>query len=253
MTGKEKIQYITDVVRELYDGLISGNMFSFDTDMFNHEFVSNADIIYVLGKLAEQNNIKITETSLYKSPFASQLESQRNIVESHNLNGSIAQEQQADEKYDAIRFTIKVVNLPKSEVHTSENLERELGTATKSKHIELHTLEPEHYNKSSGVLSLSSTDKVKIAKRGSAVRKSNNKKYAQCWLMECVFSSVKTMKEGVHMAKILGVSRSKIGIDEIKKVTNIVQEINGKITEAGGPENLIKLQKKEVFVNNSYL
>lgn len=253
MTGKEKTQYITDLIRQFHDGLIAGNIFTFDTDMFNHEYVSNADIIYVLGKLVEKNSIKIVETSQYKSPVASELESQRNIVETHNIYGSIASVQQSDKEYDAIRFTIKVNNLPKPAINPTENIEQVASIVTKSEQVELHKLEPEHYNKKSGVLSLSPTDKVKIAKRGSAVRKSNNKKYAQCWLMECVFSSVKTMKDGVHMAKILGVSRSKIGDDEIKKVANIVQEINGKILEVGGPENLIKLQKKEVFVNSSYL
>ena len=92
-----------------------------------------------------------------------------------------------------------------------------------------------------------------IAKRGNATRKSNQKKYAHCWLLECVFKSVKTLDEGVHIAKILDVSRSNIGNDEIKKVMNIVQEINEKITDVNGPNNLIKLQNKHVFVNSSYL
>ena len=119
--------------------------------------------------------------------------------------------------------------------------------------VKLHKLQPEHYDKKTGILTISPYLKVRIAKRGNATRKSNNKKYAQCWLLECVFNSVKTMDEGVHIAKILDVSRSKIGNDEIKKVTNIVQEINEKITDANGPNNLIKLQTKYVFVNGSYL
>ena len=46
MTGKEKTQYIVDVVRQKYDELIVGNEIILDSDMFNSDFVSVFEIIY---------------------------------------------------------------------------------------------------------------------------------------------------------------------------------------------------------------
>lgn len=254
MTGKEKIQYIIDMVRLRYDELVFGNVVTLNSDMFTRQFISIAELVHVLDMMVEQKQIKYKARNLFEPDEINAPETQRDIIEISSLNGSITPQQIEEGMFMALEFRIEVLNLPELEAVGIDHAEQEPeAVPLKSRYIEIHKLEPEHYNKKSGVLTLSPTNKVKIAKRGSATRKSNGKKYAQCWLLECVFKSVKTMNEGVHIAKILDVSRPKIGNNEIKKVTNIVQEINEKITDVNGPDNLIKLQNKHVFVNNSYL
>lgn len=120
------------------------------------------------------------------------------------------------------------------------------------KKITVHTLEPEHYNKRKGVLLLSPTDKVFIAKRGK-VKRNNGKKYDQCYLLELLFNNVNTLKSGVSFSRFLGVSATKIGKNEEKKIRNTMQEINEKVADVGGPKNLIKMQNQKVFINSSYL
>lgn len=254
MTGKEKKQYILDVVRQKYDELIIGNEITLDSGMFNSDFVSVFEIIFVLGKLEEQKKIKIIRTKFLETREIFELESQYNDIESYRLNPT--SDNKAWDKFNSLKLTIKITNLPvaTNALNTPNEYEHKVDIENiKNERIKLHILEPEHYNKKTGVLTLSPTDKVMIAKRGNAIRKSNGKKFDQCWVLECVFKSVKTMNDGVHIAKILDVSRAKIGEKEIKKVLNIVQEINEKVTDVNGPEKLIKLQNKHVFVNSSYL
>lgn len=118
--------------------------------------------------------------------------------------------------------------------------------------IVVHALEPEHYNKRTGLLTLSPTDKVAISKHGSA-RKKNGLKFEQCHLMACIFKDVNTLKNGVKTSLILGVHASLINKKHDKKIRNLLQEINEKIAEVGGPNNLVKVQNQKVFVNSSYL
>lgn len=111
---------------------------------------------------------------------------------------------------------------------------------------------PEHYDKVKGVLHLSPTLKVIIAKRGKAKR-SGKERYFECWVLECVFKTVNSQKTGSDFSKILSLQASKIGSTEKRKVRNAVDSINAKIVNANGPKNLLKIQSNKVFVNNSYL
>jgi len=128
------------------------------------------------------------------------------------------------------------------------------STATKAtpKKIEVHSLQPSHYSSRTGVLSLSPHEKVAVARKGNVKRK-NGKKYDQCWLLECLFKTVNTLKLGVNFSTVLGVNKAKIGKKELKKIRNTVDEINEKIADVGGPKSLIKIQAGKVFVNSSYL
>lgn len=115
-----------------------------------------------------------------------------------------------------------------------------------------HPLKPIHYTNSKGTLALSPTDSVAIIANGK-IKRPNGEKYLQCVVMDKLFKSVNTIKRGVLFRTILTVNDSKIGKKEEKKISNAVSEINKKIAAVGGPDNLIKIQNKKVFVNNSYL
>ena len=121
-----------------------------------------------------------------------------------------------------------------------------------TKKIDIHLLEPEHYNPRTGALSLSPTNKVAIAKRGNA-RKANGQKFDQCHLLGCLFRNVNTLKNGVKISVILGVNSQLLNNKHEKKVRNLIQEINDKVAEVGGPNNLVKMQNQKVFINSSYL
>lgn len=118
--------------------------------------------------------------------------------------------------------------------------------------VVVHDFQPEHYDKRKGILYLSPTDKVIIAKRGSA-KKVNGLKYDQCHLLACLFKNVNTLNKGVKISMVLGVSEPKITNSDIKKVRNLLQEINEKVTEVGGPKKLVRLQSQKVFIDSSYL
>ncbi len=115
-----------------------------------------------------------------------------------------------------------------------------------------HPLKPIHYTKSKGVLALSPIVSVAIVGNGKTKRP-NGEKYLQCVVMDKLFKSVNNIKRGVLFRTILTVNDSKIGKKEEKKISNAVAEINKKVASVGGPDNLIKIQNKKVFINSSYL
>jgi len=115
-----------------------------------------------------------------------------------------------------------------------------------------HPLKPIHYTNSKGILALSPTVSVAIVARGKPKRP-DGEKYLQCVVMDKLFKSVNSIKDGVLFRTVLTVNDSKIGKKEEKKISNAVTEINKKVASVGGPDNLIKIQNKKVFVNNSYL
>lgn len=121
-----------------------------------------------------------------------------------------------------------------------------------TKNVEIQKLRPNHYSGRTGILSLSPDCDIDIAKRGK-VKRANGKKYDQCWLLECLFKSVNTLKLGVNFSTVLGVNNTKIGKKEVKKIRNTVDEINQKVIDKGGPKRLIYIQGSKVFINKSYL
>lgn len=118
--------------------------------------------------------------------------------------------------------------------------------------IKLHSLEPRHYSNRKGVLTLNPTTDVAIAAKGKTKRL-NGEKYTQCAVMEKLFKRVNNIKNGITFGQALTVNDNKIGKKEEKEIRNAVYEINKKVASVGGPDNLIKIQNKKVFVNNSYL
>lgn len=118
--------------------------------------------------------------------------------------------------------------------------------------ITLHPLEPRHYSNRKGILTLSPTVDVHIVAKGKTKRPDGTK-YLQCEVMDKLFKSVNNIKYGINFGQALTVNNTKIGRKEEKKVSNAVSEINKKVAAVGGPDNLIKIQNKKVFVNNSYL
>lgn len=118
--------------------------------------------------------------------------------------------------------------------------------------ITLHPLEPRHYSGRKGVLTLNPTVDVAIVAKGKTKRPDGTK-YLQCALMDKLFKSVNNIKYGINFGQALTVNNTKISKKEERKVSNAVSEINKKVASVGGPDNLIKIQNKKVFVNNSYL
>jgi hypothetical protein len=147
-------------------------------------------------------------------------------------------------------ISLNQTKAPKPKSHKSGDKSTLHATAPKT--ITLHPLEPKHYSVLKGVLTLSPTDEVSVAVKGKTKRPDGSK-YLQCGVMEKLFKSVKTIKFGINFSTALTVSESKIGKKEEKKIRNAVAEINKKVAEVGGPNNLIKIQNKKIFVNNSYL
>lgn len=115
-----------------------------------------------------------------------------------------------------------------------------------------HPLKPIHYTNSKGTLALSPTVSVAIVARGK-IKRPDGEKYLQCVVMEKLFKSVNNIKRGVFFRNILSVNDPLINKKMEKKISNAVAEINKKVTDVGGPEKLIKIQNKKVFVNSSYL
>ncbi len=115
-----------------------------------------------------------------------------------------------------------------------------------------HPLEPRHYSGRRGILTLSPTVDVHIVAKGKPKRPDGTK-YIQCEVMDRLFRSVNSIKYGINFGQALTVNNTKIGKKEERKVSNAVSEINKKVAAVGGPDNLIKIQNKKVFVNNSYL
>ena len=138
-----------------------------------------------------------------------------------------------------------------TQTDNSQNL-IEKPTPPTARQVAVHDFQPEHYDKRKGILYLSPTDKVIIARRGSA-KKLNGLKYDQCHLLACLFKNVNTLNKGVKISKVLGVSEVKITDSDIKKVRNLLQEINEKVTAVGGPKKLVRLQSQKVFIDSSYL
>lgn len=117
-------------------------------------------------------------------------------------------------------------------------------------------LTPDQYDKEDGILRLTPFHNIEISKRGTAKRNSavnGQRKYFECWVMERVFKSVNTMREGAKFSRILGVSDKNIGKTEIKKIQNAVTTINKKVVDDEGPKQLLIIQRDKVKINNSYL
>ncbi len=109
-------------------------------------------------------------------------------------------------------------------------------------------LDTDSYNKNSGILTLTPYVKIDYSNAGS-VRRKNGNKYKQPQLLEMLFKNVNTLKQGISFSKILGVNDSIITGNHVKNIRNTIQEINGKITDIGGPDNLIIIQGRKVIVN----
>ena len=114
------------------------------------------------------------------------------------------------------------------------------------------SLKPESYDKHTGILSLAPFHNRQIAGK-AGVKRPNGKKYDQCRVMECVFKSGKTLKDGVTIDSILGIHKRLVDKTTTKKIANTMAEINQKVAASGGPKKLLKKQNGKVFLNNSYL
>lgn len=141
---------------------------------------------------------------------------------------------------------------PQQEHTSTEHIVASKPVPQPAKKIVLHPLQLKHYSARKGVLTLNATTELAIAVKGKTIRK-NGKPYLQCKLMATLFRSVKNLNSGIFFSTFIGVNDHLINKKLEKKIRNTVAEINKKVTDVGGPNNLIKIQNKKVFVNNSYL
>jgi len=126
------------------------------------------------------------------------------------------------------------------------------NTLIKLKHEDIK-LTTESYVKAQGLLFLTPNDKVKIAKNGKSM-KSTNKKYFECYLLDCLFKGETQLKNGVVIHSILKKHSSiKLEKNEFKKVRNARTSINNKVKEVGGPNGLVKIHHSRVYINPLYL
>ena len=118
--------------------------------------------------------------------------------------------------------------------------------------ITLHQFQPKHYSDKKGTLALNQTTEIAVSTKGRTMHK-NGKPYLQCKLMRQLFRNVKTIKSGIYFSTFYGVHGRYIDKKMEKKIRNTVSEINKKVAEVGGPNNLIYVQNKKVHFNHSYL
>ena len=138
------------------------------------------------------------------------------------------------------------------EQHEAETRATSKSVTLPAEKITLHQLQPKHYSDRKGILMLNQTTELPISSKGRTMHK-NGKPYLQCKLMGMLFKNVKTIKSGVFFSTFYGVHDRYIDKKMEKKVRNTVSEINKKVADVGGPNNLIYVQNKKIYVNHSYL
>jgi hypothetical protein len=119
---------------------------------------------------------------------------------------------------------------------------------------------PESYDSRKGKLYVKQLGFVKISSNGNSYRppdkltgKKTGEMYEQCYVMARLFKNVNTLNQGVTISQAIGVSDKYMTTQHLKRIKNIVSEINRKAKEEAGIKKLIVITGKKVKVNNSYL
>lgn len=109
-------------------------------------------------------------------------------------------------------------------------------------------LTADSYDPKTGVLTITPNIKVHIS------RSNNVNKNEQCRLMKKLFSSDRSLKNGVNGHDLLTVHKGVSLRDSQKtKIRNLRTTINKKVTEAEGPKKLIRLRKEVLYIDPTYL
>jgi hypothetical protein len=252
MTGKEKMQAIINEIHKAHEELISGNKIRLYSGSFSG--ISLEEQKQVLEILAnDEKVIKYTSEDAYETEDDIDPETKINIQEESMMDG-LAERYMIEQLMESQWYDIEVLDsfeAPVSEPQHQEDITRDQQAADIPDWIKL-TLSPSDYDKPSGSLRLAPHIIVQISKRGTSKNK-DGKKYLECLVMERVFKTVNTLKTGITFSKILTLHDDKIGTTEERKVRNAVDAINKKITASKGPERLLRIQNRKVFVHNSYL
>ena len=174
------------------------------------------------------------------------------LIEQHKQRNKIASENFYKKAKTAASVFGNKPNTPTTDQHQEPSSNKVSDTPTPQK-IDVHPLQPKHYGEKKGILSLSATVDVGIAIRGKVKRKSNGKKYNQCYLLECLFKSVNSLKNGVTFSTFLGVKYDKNNTKHIRKIRNTIDEINKKVADKGVTKKLIFIQAEKIYIDKSYL
>jgi len=113
-------------------------------------------------------------------------------------------------------------------------------------------LKPDSYAKDKGILHLSPFHAIAIAGK-AGVKRPSGQKYDQCWIMERLFKSEKTLKNGVELSVILNVHKSIVDKTTTKKIENAKAEINKKVARGSDLKNLLFIDGTKIKVDKSYL
>jgi hypothetical protein len=105
------------------------------------------------------------------------------------------------------------------------------------------------YDPVNKILNLGKPIAILVQKR----TKKSDKETQECRLMRMLFKNVKTLKRGLNMTTFTPVSNGVLGINDKKRISNYVTQINKKIKAVTGVENLIYCDDNKVKVDKSYL
>jgi hypothetical protein len=114
------------------------------------------------------------------------------------------------------------------------------------------SLNSESYDKRTGILYLARFYRVSIAGK-TGVKRPNGQKYEQCWIMECLFKSDKTLSRGVPISTLLRMHKDNVDKTTTRKIENAVAEINKKVTDVTHSKNLLTIDDKKVKITPYYL
>jgi hypothetical protein len=138
--------------------------------------------------------------------------------------------------------------------HTSKLTISGGKTTTKLPELDIKgiSLNSESYDKRTGVLYLARFYRASIAGK-SGVKRPDGQKYEQCWVMERLFKSDKTLGKGVPISTLLRMHKDNVDKTTTRKIENAVAEINKKVTDVTHSKNLLMIDDKKVKITPFYL
>lgn len=261
-------EWLQRVVSKLNEVHLNGSNFFEERWIFDwDDKLSNTDNFKNIQReeraLSTLNGAKVVNAT-YKDNFYRDQQEESLALHGHGMWGDFEGADPALRLYDYIwylwefdydrfqKFCAEHELKPSQQLKSTKSKTDDVTPAPETNNIKLHQLEPRHYSNRKGLLTLNSTVDVAIVAKGKTKRPDGTK-YLQCQIIERLFKSVNNIKYGINFGQALTVNSSKIGKKEEKEIRNAVYEINKKVASVGGPDNLIKIQNKKVFVNNSYL
>ncbi len=253
MINNEKILDLLSYI-DIANGFSQGKPMTIDSKELYSRGISLSEQKELLEVLAnDYRYIKYKDEPVYKSieDVPEEILLELYDIEEMGLQGKTDFADMIEDLLAEKTYTILALNRFSTTLHKIDKLTiPKVKPASTIEHesFAIEHLDTDSYNKNSGILTLTPFVKIDYSNAGS-VRRKNGNKYKQPQLLEMLFKNVNTLKQGISFSKILGVNDSIITRNHVKNIRNTIQEINGKITDIGGPDNLIIIQGRKVIVN----